>query len=199
MGMAEFALGEEDLLKIKDYLGDVLSCGRKIDEIVKGLSSFSRMAKGEDEIFVDVNEVLESSLKMVRMTKKLDRVEVTKIFQPVEKIKANAGEIQLIFNHLITNAFQAMDGKGGKLTLCTRSLQNSIEVKVGDSGIGIPQKDLNKIFDPFFTTRKFGEGKGLGLNTVYRLVTKYDGSIDVESKEDIGTTFTIQFPIRRDP
>jgi signal transduction histidine kinase len=157
------------------------------------------MAKGEDEILVDINEVLENCLKMVRITKKLSRVEVTKKFQPAEKIKANAGEIQLVFNHLITNAFQAMDGKEGKLTLSTRSLQNSIEVKVSDSGTGIPQKDLNKIFDPFFTTRKFGEGKGLGLNTVYRLVTKYDGRIDGESKEDIGTTFTIQFPIRRGP
>jgi PAS domain S-box-containing protein len=199
MGMAEFGLGEADPSKIKEYLGDILSCGRKIEEIVKGLSSFSRMAKGEDEILVDINEVLENCLKMVRITKKLSRVEVTKRFQPVEKIKANAGEIQLIFNHLITNAFQAMDGKEGKLTLSTRSLQNSIEVKVSDSGTGIPQKDLNKIFDPFFTTRKFGEGKGLGLNTVYRLVTKYDGRIDGESKEDIGTTFTIQFPIRRGP
>lgn len=198
MGIAEFALGEEDIPKIKEYLGDILSCGRKIDETVKGLSSFSRIAKGEDEVLVDVNEVLENSLKMVRITNKLNRVEVTKIFQPVEKIRANAGEIQLVFNHLITNAFQAMDGKEGKLTLSTRSLQNAIEVKVGDSGIGIPQKDLGKIFDPFFTTRKFGEGKGLGLNTVYRLVTKYDGRIDVESKEDIGTTFTIQLPIRRD-
>jgi len=199
MGMAEFALGEEDIPKIKEYLGDILNCGRKIDETVKGLSSFSRMAKGEDEIFVDVNEVLENSLKMVRITKKLNRVEVTKLFQPLEKIKANAGEIQLVFNHLITNAFQAMDGKGGKLILSTRSLQDSVEVKVSDSGPGIPQKDLNKVFDPFYTTRKFGEGKGLGLNTVYRLVTRYDGGIDVESKENIGTTFTIRFPIRRDP
>jgi len=198
MGLAEFALEEEDILKIKDYLGDILNCGRRIDEIVKGLSSFSRIAKGEDEILVDVNEALENSLKMVRITKKLAPVEATKIFQPVEKIKANAGEIQLIFNHLINNAFQGMYGKGGKLTLSTRSLLNMIEVKVSDSGIGIPQKYLNKIFDPFFTMRKFGEGKGLGLNTVYRLVTKYDGSIDVESKEGMGTTFTIQFPIRRD-
>jgi PAS domain S-box-containing protein len=198
MGMAEFGLGEEDPSKIKEYLGDILSCGRRIEEIVKGLSSFSRIAKGEDEVWVDMNEVLENSLKMVRITKKLSRVEVTKRFQPVEKIKANAGEIQLVFNHLIANAFQAMDGKEGKLALSTRSLQDRIEVKVSDSGIGIPQRDLSKIFDPFFTTRKFGEGKGLGLNTVYRLVTKYDGSIDVESKEEIGTTFTIRLPIRRD-
>ena len=70
-------------------------------------------------------------------------------------------------------------------------------MKVSDSGMGIPQKYLNQIFDPFFTTKKPGEGTGLGLNIVYRIVTKYEGTIDVESKEQIGTTFTIKFPTRR--
>ena len=62
-----------------------------------------------------------------------------------------------------------------------------------DSGVGIPQKYLNKIFDPFFTTKNPGEGTGLGLNIVYRIVTKYEGTIDVESKENIGTTLPLNF------
>jgi two-component system NtrC family sensor kinase len=145
---------------------------------------------------VDVNEVLEDSLKMVRLATKTAPVEVVKKFQPLEKIKANAGEIQQVFTNLITNAFQAMDGKGGMLTLSTRLLKDSVEIKVNDTGMGIPQKYLNKIFDPFYTTKKVGEGTGLGLNIVYRIVTKYEGTIDVESKEGVGTTFTIKFPIR---
>jgi signal transduction histidine kinase len=91
-----------------------------------------------------------------------------------------------------------MDGKGGNLTLCTRSLRDSVEVKVSDNGMGIPQKHLSQIFDPFFTTKKTGEGTGLGLNIVYRIVTKYGGTIDVESREGLGTTFILRFPIRRD-
>jgi PAS domain S-box-containing protein len=197
-GMAEFAMEASDSSKIKEYLRDILTCGLRIAEIVKGLSSFYRIAKGEDETAIDINEVLENSLKMIRMTNKISLVEVIKNFQPIEKIGANLGEIQLVFNNLITNAFQAMNGRGGKLILSTRSLKDNIEIKVTDNGTGIPQKYLNNIFDPFFTTKKSGEGKGLGLNIVYRIVTKYDGSIDVESKEDTGTTFTIQFPIRRD-
>jgi signal transduction histidine kinase len=90
-----------------------------------------------------------------------------------------------------------MDGKGGKLVLSTRSLKDLVEVKVSDDGMGIPQKYLSQIFDPFFTTKKPGEGTGLGLNIVYRIVTKYEGTIDVESKDQLGTTFTIKFPIRR--
>jgi two-component system NtrC family sensor kinase len=147
---------------------------------------------------VDINEILENSLKMVQLVIKTTPVKVITKFQSIGKIGANTGEIQQVFTNLITNAFQAMNGKGGTLVLSTRSLKDSVEIKIMDSGVGIPQKYLNKIFDPFFTTKNPGEGTGLGLNIVYRIVTKYEGTIDVESKENIGTTFTIKFPIRRD-
>jgi PAS domain S-box-containing protein len=197
IGMAEIALEEDDPSKNKDYLKDILTCAQRIREIVKGLKSYSRAAKKEDQSPVDLNEVLEESLKMVRLAIKPPSVEVIKRFQPVEKIQANMGEMQQVFTNLITNAFQAMDGNGGKLVLSTRSLKDSVEVKVTDSGMGIPQKNLSQIFDPFFTTKKLGEGTGLGLNIVYRIVTKYEGTIDVESQEQVGTTFTIKFPTRR--
>lgn len=197
IGMAEIALEEEDPSKNEDYLRDILNCAQRIGEIVKGLKSYSRVAKKEDLSSVNLNEVLEESLKMVQLAIKKDTVEVVKKFQPIEKIRANIGEIQQVFTNLITNAFQAMDGRGGKLVLSTRSLKDLVEVKVSDDGMGIPQKYVNQIFDPFFTTKKPGEGTGLGLNIVYRIVTKYEGTIDVESTEQVGTTFTIKFPIGR--
>jgi signal transduction histidine kinase len=197
IGMAEIALEEDDLSKNKDYLRDIMNCAQRIAEIVKGLKSYSRAAKKEDLSPVDLNEVLEESLKMVRLAIKPGSSEVVKRFEPIEKIRANTGEIQQVFTNLITNAFQAMDGGGGKLILTTRSLKEAVEVKVTDSGNGIPQKYINQIFDPFFTTKKPGEGTGLGLNIVYRIVTKYEGTIDVESKEQVGTTFTVKFPTRR--
>jgi len=197
IGMAEVALEEEDISKSRSYLMDIMSCAERIAEIVRGLKSYSRAAKKEDLGPVDLNEVLEESLKMVRLAIKTTSVEVIKKFQPIEKIQANIGEIQQVFTNLITNAFQAMDGNGGRLVLSTRSLKDSVEAKVSDSGNGIPQKYINQIFDPFFTTKNPGEGTGLGLNIVYRIVTKYEGTIDVESKEQVGTTFKIKFPIRR--
>ena len=197
IGMAEVALEEEDPSKNKDYLMDILNCAERISEIVKGLRSYSRAAKKGELGPVDLNEVLEESLKMVRLAIKKTSVEVIKEFQPIEKVQANMGEIQQVFINLITNAFQAMDGHGGKLVLSTRSLKDSVEAKVSDSGNGIPQKYINQIFDPFFTTKNPGEGTGLGLNIVYRIVTKYEGTIDVESKDQAGTTFTIKFPTRR--
>jgi PAS domain S-box-containing protein len=198
IGMAEIAMEEEDPSNIKSHLTDIFNCAQRIGEITKGLRSYSRIAKKEEQSLVDINEILENSLKMVRLVIKTTPVEVITKFQSIGKIEANIGEIQQVFTNLITNAFQAMNGKGGTLVLSTRSSKDSVEVKVTDSGVGVPQKYLNKIFDPFFTTKNPGEGTGLGLNIVYRIVTKYEGTIDVESKENIGTTFTIKFPIRRD-
>jgi PAS domain S-box-containing protein len=198
IGMAETAMEGENLLEIKDYLKDILNSGLRIKEIVNGLRTYSRIAKQGEQSLIDINEVLEESLKMVRLATKAPSIEVVKNLQSVGKIAGNAGEVQQVFVNLITNAFQAMNGKGGVLTLSTRSLRDSVEIKVSDKGMGIPQKNLNKIFDPFFTTKKIGEGTGLGLNIVYRIVTKYEGTIEVESKEGIGTTFAVKFPLRRD-
>jgi signal transduction histidine kinase len=197
IGMAEIALEEGDPAKNESYLKDILNCAQRISEIVQGLRSYSRAAKKGELGLVDLNEVLEESLKMVRLASKKTGVDVIKKFQSTEKIKANVGEVQQVFTNLIANAFQAMDGRGGNLVLSTRSLKDSVEVTVSDNGIGIPPKYLNQIFDPFFTTKNPGEGTGLGLNIVYRIVTKYEGTIDVESKEQIGTTFTVKFPTRR--
>jgi PAS domain S-box-containing protein len=197
IGMAEIALEEEDPSKKESYLTDILECGQRINEIVKGLRSYSRAAKKEEFGQVDLNGVLEESLKMVQLATKASSMEVVKEFRSSEMIQANVGEIQQVFTNLMTNAFQAMDGKGGKLVLSTRSLEGFVEVKVSDNGMGIPREYLNQIFDAFFTTKNPGEGTGLGLNIVYRIVSKYQGTIDVDSKERMGTTFTVKFPIRR--
>lgn len=194
IGMAEIALEEEDPGQHKEYLADILSCGHRIAEIVNGLRSYSRTAKRGELGAIDLQEVLETSLRMVQLATKSSSIEVIKNFQPIEKIKANAGEIQQVFTNLITNAFQAMNGNGGRLALSSRPMKDFVEVKVSDNGIGIPPQYLNQIFDPFFTTKKTGDGTGLGLNIVYRIVTKYEGTIEVESTEGVGTTFTIKFP-----
>ncbi|MBM4307458.1 MAG: PAS domain S-box protein [Deltaproteobacteria bacterium] len=198
IGMAEIALEEEDPSKKKDYLMDILTCGQRIGEIVNGLRSYSRTAKKEELGAVDLQEILETSLKMVQLATKSAFVDVIKKYQPIEKIKANPGEIQQVFTNLITNAFQAMNGKENKLTLSSRSLKDFVEIKVGDNGVGISPQYVKKIFDPFFTTKKMGEGTGLGLNIVYRIVTKYEGTIEVESTEGAGTQFTLKFPKWRD-
>jgi signal transduction histidine kinase len=195
IGMAEIAMEEQNLSEIKNHLRDILVCSERITAIVRGLRTYSCLAQKEKLRLVDLNEVLEKSLNVAPPGIR-SQVEVSKDFHSSVTMEADEVEIQQVFANLITNAFEAMDGNGGRLLLSTQASKNSVEVKICDDGVGIPQEHVTRIFDPFFTTKKHGEGEGtgLGLNIVYRIVTKYEGTIDVESKEGMGTTFTISFP-----
>ncbi|MBN1843864.1 MAG: HAMP domain-containing histidine kinase [Deltaproteobacteria bacterium] len=84
------------------------------------------------------------------------------------------------------------------MKIVTRAVDGYAEIKISDTGSGIPKEDLSKIFDPFFTTKEVGKGTGLGLNVAYNIVKKHKGTIDVESTVGKGTTFTIRIPITND-
>ena len=116
----------------------------------------------------------------------------------LEPILASDSEIQQIFVNLISNAVEAMEGNG-MLRLANRKTSRGLEVVIQDTGPGIAKENLKKIFDPFFTTKPPGQGTGLGLTVTHRLITKYRGSIEVESKEGRGTTFRVIFPFPRRP
>ena len=88
-----------------------------------------------------------------------------------------------------------MDVLIGKIKIETLAENGSVKVIISDTGKGIPKENLSKIFDPFFTTKEVGQGTGLGLNVVYNIIEKHNGTINVESIEDIGTTFSISLPI----
>jgi signal transduction histidine kinase len=74
----------------------------------------------------------------------------------------------------------------------------AVAIAVQDSGIGIPEKNLQRIFDPFFTTKPEGEGTGLGLSVSFGIVARHRGRIEVESKPGLGTTFTVLLPVDQD-
>ena len=102
---------------------------------------------------------------------------------------------QPIFSNLILDAQEAMPD-GGALTISTKLLNKLyIEIKITDTGCGIPAEILNKIFDPFFTTKGEDKGTGMGLFTVYNIIKAYGGTITVKSNLGKGTTFTIKLPI----
>ena len=110
---------------------------------------------------------------------------------------------QMLLN-LVLNAMNAMPSKGS-LTVSTRNLHQEqsgqdsrgLELKIQDTGVGIPDENLSKVFDPFFTTNR--NGTGLGLSVVHQIVERHGGSIEVSSEVNLGTTFTIVFGCAQGP
>ena len=143
---------------------------------------------------VDINQQLDHALKMLGLTGPIEGLEVQKNYQPLTKIRARSEEMVQVFLNIIKNAIQAMKGKG-TVQLTTDEAEGMTVVRISDSGPGIPQEFVPRIFDPFFTTKGPGQGIGLGLTIVRRIVLNYGGHIDVETHGNKGTTFILTFPV----
>jgi signal transduction histidine kinase len=113
------------------------------------------------------------------------------------------GELNQVFLNIIINASHAIKdmienngGEKGKITVQTINREKFVEIRINDTGNGIPENIRNKIFDPFFTTKEVGKGTGQGLSIVHDIIIKkHDGNIWFESKMGIGTTFILELPI----
>jgi two-component system NtrC family sensor kinase len=103
-------------------------------------------------------------------------------------------ELNQVWTNLIHNALQAMDYKG-ILTINATQQDTKVIITITDTGKGIPREIQDKIFEPFFTTKPTGEGSGLGLDIVQKIIEKHEGEIEVESMPG-KTTFTVSLPIK---
>ena len=141
-----------------------------------------------------LNQNLDSTLNVVWNELKY-KAQVFTNYDNIPPVVCNAQQINQVFMNILVNAAQAIE-KEGQIHIATRCDNSHVEIEISDNGPGIPEENLSKIFDPFFTTKKIGEGTGLGLNLVYNIVQKHKGQIQVDSKEDSGTTFIISLPIK---
>ncbi len=164
----------------------------RIKKIVQDLKDFSH--PGEKKLnYVDINENLDSTLNIVWNELKY-KAEVTREYGNLPEARCYPQELNQVFMNLLVNAAQAIE-KRGKIKIATRNLDGQVEIKISDTGKGIPKRYLSKIFDPFFTTKEVGKGTGLGLNIAFNIVKKHRGSIEVDTKKGKGTTFTIKIPV----
>ncbi|MCK5507199.1 MAG: GHKL domain-containing protein [Desulfobacterales bacterium] len=99
--------------------------------------------------------------------------------------------------NILVNAAQAIEQKG-EIRISTEADNGYVEIRISDTGSGMPPNILSKIFDPFFTTKDVGKGTGLGLNMAYNIIQKHQGTIDVESELGKGTTFIIRLQTEPD-
>ncbi|RMH06492.1 MAG: GHKL domain-containing protein, partial [Nitrospirae bacterium] len=193
LGFAETLLEETELEKIRDAAQEIILAAKRIHTICRDLTQYARSASPYSTTLVELNSKLDEALKIARYATMLQDLAVVKQYHPNPVICAKPEEILQVFVNLLTNAIQAMDGRG-TLTLSTESRDGFVAVSIQDTGCGIPEDDLEKIFEPFFTTKPPGMGTGLGLHSVKSIVTKYHGHISVNSEVGKGTTFRIEFP-----
>jgi Signal transduction histidine kinase regulating C4-dicarboxylate transport system len=195
LGLAEILQRTDDPILRDQYLKEIVVYSNRVADIVKDLSIYPRIFRSDALSSVNLNQALQDALRLVlRAVRFEDQMKVIEDLKEMETIQAVVEEILQIFVNLISNAVEAMEGKG-ILRLTSRTTTRGLEVIIQDTGPGIPKEDRKKIFDPFFTTKSPGRGTGLGLNVVHRLITKYHGSIEVESQEGRGATFRVIFPI----
>ncbi|HTI58857.1 ATP-binding protein [Mucilaginibacter sp.] len=194
---------------IKQNLEKIGHHGKRADGIVKGMLQHSRASSGQKEP-ANINTLADEYLRLayhgLRAKDKSFNSELATDFDeklpPVNMIPQDIGRVLL---NLFTNAFYAVQqkqktaGAGYKplVELATRLKDGFVEITVKDNGTGIPDNVKDKILQPFFTTKPTGEGTGLGLSMSYDIVVKgHGGSIDVDTKENEYTLFTIKLPVQ---
>lgn len=167
----------------------------RITQVTKDMMDFARVRPAAKS-FVEINEIIEKSLRLASFDKSFQKLSLTKDFDKnLPDILADSDQLQQVFLNLLLNARDAMPS-GGELLIETAQTENEIFIEISDSGIGIDKKDLKKIFDPFFTTKSAGNGTGLGLAVCYGIITAHGGKIEASLNESNGTTFTICLPKR---
>jgi signal transduction histidine kinase len=181
----------------------VLAAARRAKDIVKKILTFSRELGEAKLALIDLREVVAEALHLFSVLAP-PTIEIrTEIDESLPSVRADATLAAHLLMNLCTNAYQAMEGAKGMLTIGLRyeehanvggMLQPRVELWVRDTGRGMDSATVERIFEPFFTTRSVGQGAGLGLSVVHGIVESFGASITVESKISVGTTFRIFFP-----
>ena len=109
----------------------------------------------------------------------------------------NETQLSQMLLNLVLNAFQAMENRKGTVTVYSGLEDDQVELRVSDTGTGIPEEIKKQIFEPFFTTKEAGKGTGLGLAIVQQVVEEHKGSIKVQSQEGMGSEFIVKLPVYR--
>ena len=191
------------LEEIPNALAQTMEGIEWVNKIVRSMKSFSHPAV-EDKIAVDINQSIESTITISRNEWKYVAEMVTQLEPSLPLVPCFPGEFNQVILNIIVNAGQAIaevikddsEKTKGTITVSTLRHGDDVEIRIGDTGPGIPDKVKSRVFDLFFTTKDVGKGTGQGLAMAHSvIVKKHGGSLTFESEEGRGTTFIIRLPI----
>lgn len=187
---------DEDLYESLEL---VEHAGIRASQVIRTLLNAARKDEYENAA-MDLNMTIENSLSLLSHEIVRRPITIQKDLQAdLPPIHSNQNHLQGVWINLIMNAIDAMEGKGGQITITSRYKDNQFIVSVADSGKGIPKNKLNRIFEPYFTTKSPGQGTGLGLSVCMRVVKQHGGTIHVESQPEKGTKFIVILPDQHEP
>jgi signal transduction histidine kinase len=200
-GLYDKMTPEEQVKEAMRIMDLVIHETDRATSITKKLSTFAKPSKAAELDKVYVDKELDEVLMLVGHELKMDQIEFKRVIpNALTAIWADKKQIQEVLFNLIRNAAQAIMMKqgsppGGKITFSAQEINGTVHIDIADTGCGIPESKMGQIFNPFYTTKEPGKGTGLGLFIVRQIVERNKGKITLKSKEGIGTTFTLEFPV----
>ena len=184
----------ESTLNLEKLVLEIQEAADRISKLVKSVKTYSHMDQGVGKESTNIHDGIKSTLTMLGHKLKKKQIKVIEDYDiDLPKIPAVVGELNQVWTNLIDNAIDALDQQG-MLTIKTYSDKYYVCVDVIDNGAGMPEEVKNRIFEPFFTTKGIGEGTGMGLDIVKKILDRHQTKIEVASVEGQGTTFKLCFP-----
>ena len=182
-----------NFISVRKNSGNITLAVDKASKVVFALRKFAHHDISGNKAKLDIIDSIETILTIYHNQMK-HGIEINRQYQPLPLVCCYADEIHQVWTNLIYNAIQAMAYKG-TLTIETGNKENQVIISFTDTGCGIPANIKPRIFEPFFTTKKRGEGSGLGLDIVKKIIDKHQGRIEVESEVGFGTTFRVYLSV----
>lgn len=192
--LVQILLWIENLLTSQRIIKDLGEASTRISNLVGAIKSHVHMDRTNDMQPTNIHNDIDNTLTLLGYKLREKNISVKKKFcEDLVEIPAYIGELNQVWTNIIDNAIYAMDN-GGELCIETTCDTRNVNIKIVDNGSGIPQEIISRIFDPFFTTKKVGEGTGIGLDLVKRIINRHNGEIKVHS-EPGRTEFLICIPV----
>ncbi|HPF52382.1 MAG TPA: ATP-binding protein, partial [Draconibacterium sp.] len=186
----------KDIYSIRKNTENIKMAVDKASKVVFALKKFAHKDQGNKMEQASLIENIETVL-ILHHNQLKQSIEIVRDFDEVPLINCYPDELIQVWTNLISNSIHAMN-QAGTLTIRVKNLGSQVKVSIKDTGYGIPEEIKEKIFEPFFTTKSSGEGTGIGLDIVKKILDKHKAKIELESQVGIGTTFHITLPVNQE-